>query len=1087
VKAQRSELGNAITGAFAELFKIQSEALSADRSVTQGAGTETALASDLRMALAVRSWVNPRELLPSALEEGIRTRTLNAVAPDVETSFVQYPGKWYLAVPVRRRIVAGADRDALRTELNHTRHAGDPDDPVRRAFRKLLDLEPLDLDHCSVDDLRAIENATDWLGDHYQEGARIRDEAVALGTRRKRESEIERMTAAKLIGRTDALENLKAFVTAPFRPIALLAATYICGVGGAGKSTVLAHVEKEAMEHSPPLILIHLDFDRTDLDPADPISLDLVLLEQLSVAVPQMAADCRALSEQLGEFRSRLRADKSDSVSRGRSDIRKAARRRRSFKVTKKAPHSIELESVDVRQSSERDSILYHRLASFGSQSGRPFVLILDTLEVVFARGASAMGDLAKWLDSLVKIAGATDVRAVLAGRDPLPEDSSRDIYTRLAQLGHEVRLPITLSNLTEDEAIDLLTDAGVKDESAARAAAKALPGNPLVLRIAAEIFSKSPESLEEVQSAHAAGRIDRLTASRYLAQRFVAHLPDPVARPYAIAAIALPQVTEELIREVILPVMDGANAVPDRRKAKRVYEALAAAGWLVVPSLDGKSFTYHTELRALVQKFIEADPDEDSRQRKVRAAAIDWYRNGYGPQDDGRPLRRSAQDRAFILYHRLMLGSTAIHPGEHELTPLLARFLGDLPEEARKALTEQQGADGAGRLHVAGRPTDAEWKAYVEGVGQRGGQGEKLVKRGRATEALNLYRERPTADKGVPPTFVIQALADGADWGTDEVDAESILKELQAALPGPGKRLSGALLSRVYWLTRYEMLRNPKALSTRHSELLRTVAKGLRPGSRLMAMPSLIATAEVLAGERMVPSSWVERMTRVIAADTRLYLVHALHFKEVFSTRAQLDAVVVTQKTWSARMKKSARDLTVIAPERIREVQRQLNSLQKAPYFEVSKVLRELRMPISIGHDEVAPASVILLLRGMTIEFHRPLATALAACHKETRARDTKASFQPLWRVIGGIQKAMTIRPRELDVLTLQELVASDAAEWFGAFVSYADRSRLLPVLCKRLARRAGKTPAQRRLQRVAAAFQAWDKALCNGGSSGW
>lgn len=113
-----------------------------------------------------------------------------------------------------------------------------------------------------------------------------------------------------------------------------------------------------------------------------------------------------------------LRADKSDARSRQHRSSSERARRRKVAKSQSKG-HSLALEAAISRQSSERDSILFQALAGgqVGSGSvdlkGRPVALILDTLETVFARGEAVVADLAHWLERLVKIAGARDVRAV--------------------------------------------------------------------------------------------------------------------------------------------------------------------------------------------------------------------------------------------------------------------------------------------------------------------------------------------------------------------------------------------------------------------------------------------------------------------------------------------------------------------------------------------------------------------------------------------------------------------------------------------------------------------------------------------------
>lgn len=1050
----RSALTGAIAGAFTRLSQMRSAARSTDSAPAAAAHASSRLESDLRAALAMRSWINPRELLPPQVEQAVRVRTLNAVASDVETSFRQHPGEWYLAAPVRRRIFGGIGRDGLRAKLQEPASPRDESDPVRRALRRLLDLEPLDLASLTVDELRAIENAAEWLEDLGLNFSAVRTEAVSLAARRKREAEIARLTATPLIGRQETLDQLQAFTSAARAGKGRMAATYLYGIGGMGKSTILAHLEKRLS--ATDAVLVHIDFDRVDLDPSDPISLDLVVLEQLSARLPDLAGQCRSLSELLSQFRSRTRREKLESVGSGsRSAPRRAIKR--------KGP-SLALEAIETREGSERDSILYGSLARLPPS---PLIVIVDTLEVVYARGAAAVGDLAKWLDSLSTIARAGDVRVVLAGRDPPPDDANRNICARLESLSHEVQPPIPLRELDFPQAMTLLVEAGLNDRSLAEAAAKALPGNPLVLRMAAEIYTKSPELLQEIRLAHEAGRIDPVTASRYLAERVVAHLSDPVARPYALAAMALPQVREELVRDVVLPVVDGhARGSADRAKAKRVYDALASAGWLVVPALDGASFTYHPEIRALVRKFIDADPDKFAQQKDVRAAAISWHRR-----------RRDKQDRAFALYHRLMLGEKTIGRRDCDLAPLLTRFLDDLPADTRQALTDGMPASPSSRH----RPPDTEWTAYLEGRGVRDGQGDKLLKRGRAAEALALYRERPTRPKGLPPTFVIQALADNCEWDTSEVDVEMIVRELNSQIRQKG-RIPGGLLSRVYWLTRYEMLRHPGPLQPAHLRLLETCTRSLNSSS--MAMPALIATAEALSKVELAPRDWVQRGGSV--PDARLHLVRGLKFPSPFAAKVNADALVVLQRDWVERLESSCKGIDLPLKD-LQEVQDELQSLQGQAFAGISRTLRQFRKPVLLRCREPNPTGILLLLRGTTIEFHRPLKSALAALYTECREHGDFDRFEPVWDAIGTVLQKMSIAPREMNTGALRELVAADASEWFGALVSYSDRCRLLPALLSQLTSIAGSGATFKTLNRSATAFALWDRALCQGQSSAW
>jgi hypothetical protein len=739
---------------------------------------------------------------------------------------------------------------------------------------------------------------------------------------------------------------------------------------------------------------------------------------------------------------------------------------------------------VSTAGGSERESIVYRKFAAGGSDAialpARPLALICDTLETVFARGETTTYDFGEWLEGLVRIFGATDVRAVLAGRDPLGADSRVNICAFLGGRGHRVAPDIRLEDLAPDDAKELLLDAGIDDETVARAAAMALPGNPLVLRVAGEVFSNAPAALlDEIRREYHAGRIDRETASRYLTQRVVIHVPDQVAQRYVLAAMVLPEVTEKLIREIVIPVVDG-ESIAQRTSglAKRVYAALSQASWLVKPSFDGMSFTFHPALRTLVLKLMDADAKLSDLRGRVRAAAIVWHRG-----------KRTPKDRAFALYHRLMRGDQ-IGPDVGDLAQLLAPlpvpFLDDLPEPRRKALTES-GVDIGGTGQTATRETDNEWKAYVEGLGERDGQGDKLVKSGRAEQALALYRERPTREPGVPPTFFIQALADHAEWDTDEVDRDRVLAEVESACRASGERISGVMLSRIYWLTRYELLRRPRRLEPEHMRVLRLVAERVSPSGRFLVMPSLIALAEAFARQRVAPPTWIGTKGS-IQSETRLFLVHALYADKPFTAKPNLDALIVTQRDWARCVRSVAGSIIGSVQKRkpdLDAAQRQISALHRAPFSEVGRTMRELRQPLELNFSEIDPEAAILLLRGATVEFNRPLTSALTACAKEANQGLRR---EPVWRALGATLSRMSILPREFHDDFLRELVASNPREWFGSTVSFIDRSRLLPELCLRVVKLVPTdTPARRRLVRIAKTFLKWESALCDGGSSVW
>ena len=470
-----------------------------------------------------------------------------------------------------------------------------------------------------------------------------------------------------------------------------------------------------------------------------------------------------------------------------------------------------------------------------------------------------------------------------------------------------------------------------------------------------------------------------------------------------------------------------------------------------------------------------------------MRAAAITWHRR-----------KRTARDRAFVLYHRLMGGEQAVSASERELAPLLARFLDDLPEPARKALTGT-GALPASPAYV--RETEHEWRAYVEGIGERDGQGEKLVRSGRAEQALALYRQRPTREKGIPPTFFIQALADGAEWTTDELDEIWILKDLEEACKKSSGRLSGVLLSRIYWLTRYELLRRPKPLPPEHLNVLRMVAERVSPNGRFLVMHrycrcrSLIREARRAAelgrreridpvGNAVLSRSRIEFRTGVYRrAERRCCRCHSAGLGR---TGSRANAISAQPD------KRRARHLEII-----RGAQRRLTAMHHAPYAKLANAMRELRQPLELtfagsrSGSKSASKPTILLLRGTTIEFHRPLKSALMACLKEANeqeARQPKTSDRAARsgklskRHQAGFRSSPENSKASFCVSSLRAIHSSGSAPMYPLSIG-----RAAAALFWQLALIPADTPARKRLARVATTFATWEQALCATGSSAW
>jgi hypothetical protein len=1079
-------------------------------------------ATDLRNALAVRHWVDPDLLLPSSLTENERHAVLDAVAPDVETSWRQHPGEWCLRDIVRRDVLTTLSLDASRAVLDSDSIPSDAVDPVRTALR--MRREPLSdsLATMASPVLIALQTSLSWLAPRdtlsesqldktefwYREpDARgLRERIAAILERRRRDADVARMSQTDLFDRQILVDKLIDLATRPRGEDGAQGQwIYLSGIGGSGKSTLFAHLEHALSTLRSPLLVVHLDCDEPGFDPTDVIALDISLFRQLGVAVPAEAPRLRervsalaAVAEGANEgYTSRLSAKRSSTSTRN---------------VKIKAvlsPHAVQsfegLEMAVTERSSGRTSISWDALLNLSGD--QPLVLLIDTAELIFARGQDATEVFASWAASLVQIMGAPDLRLIVAGRDPPDAPGPRGLEDAMAEQRSDADRPqsarwledpaLVIRDLSKEHAAAMLKGLGVDDPGLCAKAARILPGTPLVLRLAAEAYTSGGEARKAFASAVGDEEIDPAVARRYLTERVVRHMAATVARPYVLGAMVLPEVTQQLVADVVMPaVLDGQIG---RETPSDVYEGIAAAGWLVRATGDGKRLIFHTEVRRLTLELLEADQDSRVLVQRVREKARDFF-----------STRRGPINRTFFAYFDALLGGTSGGDRRETLTPAVLgaaiedlrdigvlsdtvreRVFGGAPMVAPSAVSVTTARAGT----YQATETDQEWRARLEGSGNRNGEGDRLVKRNRAADALRLYRARPTRPPGLPPTFVLQALADNAEWETGEVDTEAVLTEHlnnPTSKSGPGVN---AIRSRLYWLTRYELLRSPTGLSERHMDVLRDASESTSGRGPVLLFPGVLAVAEALRpGKRSeAPEGWFAARG-AIESQTRLFLVEHLHFGRSISWQPHVDALLVTQPDWPERARAilSRMEPPLITKGKGRGELSQIDDV--AAFFRknpegtldlpgLNTWLRTLRRPVSVTIDQqTAQGDAILLLRGLTTEVHRPLRAAIARLVVAEPAMRSE-----LEAIVYRCVEGFGVQPREFSAGELNARIERDLSGLFAIVIPYADRSRRLPNLCRDLLPLGSATSSASAVTRVARAFLNWDMAICAGGDSAY
>lgn len=958
-------------------------------------------AERLRLSLAVRGWTSPTRLLPAV---GGDSSILRTVAPDVLTSPEREPGCWYLSTDVRVHALAAAPTSVLHQELARAKAEEDANDPVFTAFRMALGLEEPTRARLSDLTLRALGNVVRWLDPAGRELQTLFDRIAAQLESEERQADLRRLTSVEMIGRERELAALHTFASRSGR--GAWGHLYLHGAGGSGKTFLLRRFALEHSRRNPGAKLIELDLDRIELDPGDPATLDLELSRQLVVLMPELAPRLRTATREVLRARA------------GQAEDRRSRGERGPIVASSVADEAEFVDRAELESFAE-DAGLHDLVAETGA------LLVVDTLEVAAARGADVLATLGAWLERLAE----RDVRMILAGRDRPSAEISRFLLDAIVGEREEVHL----GELDESAAAKLLLDRGVPEEAAARVAARALPRNPLLLATAAEVY-RDPGAREVAALHHARGEVDPGTAERYLHDRIVRHLPDRSAQKYLLAALCLPWIDKQIVAEVVAPAVDG-GLVPPSKSASRILEALAKASWLASPAAEGDKLEWSDELRRLVLRLIPVAPSASDVGARVRLLAM--VRHG---------RRRTPEDRAMLAYH-MLAGGAATQPvletvRDRPALELLARHADGLSSDTRDEIlrrTSYWHVDrDDDRAALVRQRSDRGWLAYLEGTGSKSGTGNRLAASGMGREGIRLYRERPTRPSGTPPNFILQALAQEGAWNTDpsdpaHVDARRMLEEL-----AEDHARSGSVdRERLYRLVLLELLRGEESVV----DPVELADKALRftEGKPDASLRSLLRVADALSGVDLLRKALPPRTAAAFLTTPRNLLPSPDGWTPLRSASVRLDAIVKLDAEWIGAFQQAERDgLVSVKGRKALRLDRVLGRLDGAPFTELAKLLRDLRLHTRFDMSWVGPRLAETLLTGLATELQKPLTAAL----RDLRELDPVAAINVLDRT-GALMGA---RPRE--IRNVDELVGRNAAIWLPAFVGYADRCGLLPSL---------------------------------------
>ncbi|MGE3874947.1 MAG: AAA family ATPase, partial [Parvibaculaceae bacterium] len=790
------------------------------------------LAHNLQLALAVRTWADPTLLLDKRHTDSDRRRALESVGPLCDIGIGPEAGKWFLRINARQRLTAHMEA----SEAGKAIASAPKDDPVTRALAYLLAVETVSLDSFSSRDLAVLREVRVWAERWVRRP--VGDNELRRRIARKLLVEnFQQQLPGGFVGREAELKKISEVLLAPAKTPGTPAANrfFVHGQGGVGKSSFVAELGLRLIAANPASLLAVLDFDRADLDPLRHSILDFDFLSQLATADENAAA---ALGPLIAGIRKQRSPDNADAVADednpGNPSDRAAAQGERSLRQ----PDGPALESVDFEAKS-----LALQGVGFENLGNRPVILFLDTFERVEETESTAVSSVVRWLSTLATIHKIDDLRIVISGRNdpdegepswsslpveqvrlgPLSADESRKLFRLLAQGSSPAQ-----DRLREPQFLE--------------AVVKVSQGIPLIIRLIVGLLEHlDDDDVAEILKPD--GTLPVGVVQGLLYDRTLRHIPDKRAQLYAHPGLVLPRLDVDLIHKVLAPMVERERRVT-KRDAEAIFRGLQQPRWLTLISADGRSLRARPDLRALLLGLMANDPKRAAEVAEVRAQARVYHVKSKG-----------SRHRAYRFYYDLLTVRTRDDLTAFEgleLRPylqVLREHIADLPPVAQHFLKSEQGrklplAEAARSL------PDRAWARYLAGAEGVRGEGERIVERADPMLVLPVWRERPTGERGRPPTFVIQALAETGEWRTEEVDVGAVVGELRETLAG-SPPMWRDLLKRLYWLTRYALLARPGPLAEDHAALLREVLDRSSPAPAISALPSIAAVADAFAGGR--------------------------------------------------------------------------------------------------------------------------------------------------------------------------------------------------------------------------------------------
>jgi cellulose synthase operon protein C len=563
--------------------------------------------------------------------------------------------RWRLNADVRKAALRRlGNRPAMMRAAAANRQAGS--DPLQAALDAAFSEKQGPLSAQSAEELAHTLQVSEWLFD-VLDGLPDPDDVRRALRLAYLLQPFRHLVGTHFAGRKDELQRLRDYVgvLAAGSKVEVVRRTVrgafgikerpplvIHGVGGVGKSTLIA---KFILEHgdpaAPPTIpFAYLDFDRPGIAAEEPASILVEAADQLGIQQPQRSGDWAAnRSHWIG-----LLADERRSLG---------AASRKGKEPPPAAPRA-------------RKAVLDEFAQMFGSSFGHelPLLLVLDTFEEVQYRSDAFVDELWRFLDELQR--RVPSLRTVLAGRAPLEGKKTDEL---------------ALTGFDRVSAAAFLENQGI-DHAMAAELSRRLDGNPLTLRLAAEVVRQDPEALSAISSMASHGlfrAVQQGVIQGVLYKRILDHIHEEDVRKLAHPGLVVRRITPEVLQDVLAGPC--GVVVETREEAARLFEALRREVTLVRPA-EGGALEHRSDVRRVMLPLLRRTRPE--AVLAINQAAVAYYER-----------RRGVINRAEEIYHRLALGQPAGEVDKRWVSGIEDRLRGavdELPPSGQTFLASRVG-----------------------------------------------------------------------------------------------------------------------------------------------------------------------------------------------------------------------------------------------------------------------------------------------------------------------------------------------------------------------------------------------------------